>query len=360
MLTNMKKILTPLALLCICFSLQAQKVDLDKFSFDFNYRNLPHKPLDAAFKTYTIEVTSSPSVRNAFIDEEAEDMITLEGWKKLSTSEKGHVEIKIILNDINIVSSQVSERIEIVKDKEGKETGRKNFYKMIVVYRWKGRVIMSDYKKKTLENISVGPINNQKWDSEEFNTSEDATEYYTNNLDLIKGELIRKEVTSALRMANENINFNYGYPESKESETLWILATKKHPESATQKKYSDFFKSTISDVTVEELSPQTKEKLNEIIAYFDGIPNRFATEDKGDKKLRYASYFNKAKIYLYLDNPESAIEEADKLISNGYDDVDGKRIKKEAEELIELFNANNISSRHFVIDTSSATPPLDN
>ncbi len=68
--------------------------------------------------------------------------------------------------------------------------------------------------------------------------------------------------------------------------------------------------------------------------------------------MRYSAYYNKAKIYLILDNPEAAIKECEALIANDYDTKDGERMRKEAEALISLFQKNNRNSRHFSIDLS--------
>jgi hypothetical protein len=153
---------------------------------------------------------------------------------------------------------------------------------------------------------------------------------------------------------------NYGYPTRREAEVLWILDSKKHPEYPTQKEAWDKFKPSVAAVNANEMPASTKQTFEELLKYFDSIVAKYPADEKADKKMRYASFYNKAKIYLYLDQPESAIKEADALIANDYDPGDGKRIKKEAEALIEAFKKNNASSRHFPIDVSAYQPPAAN
>jgi hypothetical protein len=68
---------------------------------------------------------------------------------------------------------------------------------------------------------------------------------------------------------------------------------------------------------------------------------------KADVRIRYAAWFNLCKIYYYLDEPESVAQYADKLFENGYDEKDGPKLKKEAEQLLASFQKTGIHTRHF-------------
>ena len=70
---------------------------------------------------------------------------------------------------------------------------------------------------------------------------------------------------------------------------------------------------------------------------------------KPHKKMRYATYYNLAQLYLIFDMPEKAIEMGDKIIANDYDTRDGKKFKEEAEKLIHLMNINHTKTRHFSV-----------
>jgi hypothetical protein len=52
-------------------------------------------------------------------------------------------------------------------------------------------------------------------------------------------------------------------------------------------------------------------------------------------------------LYLYLDDPESAIKEASGLITNGFDAGDGKDLINQANNLLLLFQKNKTNTRHF-------------
>jgi hypothetical protein len=337
-------------------SAYAQKVDLDKFNFTFGYRALPTAPLSPEYRTFSVDVTTTPVVRNNFTEGSLEDAVVIHGWRRV-TGAPGHLLVNVQLDDLIITKSDIIERVDVQKDKDGKETGRTYYYKVVVDYTWQGRASVRDYKEAPLDATNLGSNMATTWSSEEYSTRKGASDFYYNNKNEIKGRLLREQVNTGLGYATQWLSGKYGYTPSKEYEVLWILDSKKHPEFQAQKDIWDAYKAAVATVTADDFPAATKDKFNEFIKYFDGIPAKYATDDKGEKKLRYASFYNKAKLYLYLDNPEAAIQEADKLIANAYDEGDGKRIKKEAEALIESFKKNNQTSRHFSIDVSQFQPP---
>jgi len=354
----MKKLLFLTALVVTALVSYGQKVDLDKFNHTFDYRDLPRNPQNPEYKTYSVSTNVPSSVRMTYGDKGIENGVSIQGLKKV-TDVKGHLIVYVSMNDLIFTASKVNERVEVQKDKDGKETGRKYYYKVDATYTWGGTGSIGDYKGTAIGSMDL-QASASTWASSEYPTYKEAADYFNNNVNSIRDGLLRTEIKSALGSLNNWLSTNYGYAERTDYEILWILDSKKHPEYAAQHENWEAFKATVATVKRDAISDETKNKFYEIIKYFDGIPSKFTTDEKADKKMRYASYYNKARIYLYLDNPEAAIKEADALIANGYDDGDGKRLKKEAEALAELFKKNNATSRHFTIDLSTATPPAAN
>lgn len=355
----MKKISLIVSLMTLAFVSFGQKVDLDKFNFTFEYRDLPLVPQNPEYNTFSVKTNTTSAVRDNYSESGLEERVNIQGWKRVS-GVSGHLIVSVSLDDLIISSSNVIERIDIQKDKDGKETGRKYYYKVEAVYSWQGSTAVRDFKGADIGKTSLGSSSTSTWTSSEYSTRKEAADYFSNNRTEIKGSLIRNEVNAALTSLTDWLGNNYGYTVRKDSESLWILDSKKHPETAAQKENWEKFKAAVATVKADNISDETIDQFKSVIAYFDGISTRFATEDKNDKKMRYASYYNKAKIYMYLDLPELAIKEAESLIANVYDDGDGKRLKKEAEALVKLFEKNNKISRHFSIDLSAAAAPAGN
>ncbi len=99
-----------------------------------------------------------------------------------------------------------------------------------------------------------------------------------------------------------------------------------------------------------ESSEQIVATLSPTIAYFEGLKSKYASDDKTDKKLRYASFYNLAFLYYYLDMPDKAIEKANELIKNDYDEKDGKAWVTKATELKKVMELNQVKTTHLAIE----------
>jgi hypothetical protein len=365
----MKKILLFALTACLAVNSYAQKVDLDRHWFSFNYRDLPAKPLNPEYRTYSVNITAASNVSNNHSSNELQDAVYIEGWKKVAET-NGHLVINVSLQDLMIVTTDVKNRQEIIKDKEGKETGRKTFYWVEMAYSWGGQVDVKDYNKKMVALRGFGSVNNRaigpnasahaQWKSGEYDSYKGAADYYNNNKNEIKSQLIRQHYTSALSGISASLSSDYGFANRQEKDILWIQVSKKHPEFEAQKENWEAFKEVSASIADTELTEETVAKLNSLLDYFESLKAKYPSEDKADKKMRYSSFYNKAKIYLLLDNPEAAKKEAEGLIENKYDAGDGKKLLKDAEALESLFKRNNMATRHFAIDLSNVEAPAEN
>jgi hypothetical protein len=75
--------------------------------------------------------------------------------------------------------------------------------------------------------------------------------------------------------------------------------------------------------------------------------------------MRYASFYNLAVLYYYLDDPDNMMKEAQGLRLNDYDSRDADGFEKTAVWLKNLFQTTNIHTRHFSIDTGKFTGPFE-
>lgn len=337
------------------FAQKAQKVDIDKARYSYDYRDLPTSPQPADYKTFSVTLNASVNVRSNYGETGIQDQIAIAGWKKVSEA-PGHLIVGLSLEDIVVTSQKVTERVDIQKDKDGKETGRKYYYRAEIGYSWYGSATVKDYKETQVGTKRVGG-SEKSWASSEYSTRKEAADYGNNNIASIRNKLQTDEIKAAITEFNGWLSSSYGFPGRNDSDVLWILDSKKHTEFQAQQDTWNSFKATVGAITADNFPAETKEKLAEIIKYFDGIPAKFATDDKNDKKMRYASFYNKARIYILLENPEAAMKEADALVANAYDEGDGKRLRKEAEDLQAILKKNNATTRHFSIDLSNAVPP---
>jgi len=353
----MKKNVFTLLGLLFCTVAFAQRVDLDRFNFTASYRDFPDEPLPTNYKTYNVRIEAAPSLGLGYSAGNLENMLVIEGLKKVTGT--GHVTIIAILDDIVIEKTETRERIEVKKDKQGVEI-RKTYFATEMTYSFSARASVYDYKGSTvLSNyILYGRDDRRIYKTPEFSNPVDAANHYNNKILEIKSNLTKQLVNTAVSNLNSLLNTRYGYSIQRINDIFWILNNKKHPEYGEQQKAWNNFKNAIVLMSPDEPLDKVKEKMKPVISYFEKLKTIYTGSDKEAKKLRYSSYYNLAKIYLYLDDPSSAIREADALAMNDYDESDGRALRAVAESLDEQLKKNNASTRHFAVDIARYEPPV--
>jgi hypothetical protein len=352
----MKKVYSILVTLLSSLSIFSQRVDLDKYNFNASYIELPKMVIDTSYKTYFVEIEASPSLKKDIDGLNLEEYVDIEGWKRLSGI--GHVKIFTRLEDVFIESIEVKDREEILKDKNGKETGRKTHYYLQMEYTFAAQAKLSDYKGTQISTYTLANRESrQTYNSKEFSSFIEATLYYKfRGMDFPK-LIAERAVRKAMDYLNNDLNYNLGFSPRSVSDFLWILDSKKHPEYNAHRRAWTIFKQAMFQMRAEEPLDQVKQTLVPVISYFEAIKKKYSSDSKGDKKLRYASYFNLAKIYYYLDDPDAVMLEAGELMLNEFDEKDGKRLEAAAVGLKALFKESKFSSRHFPINTEKYDAP---
>ena len=353
----MKKLILVLLTSIAFISVFAQRVDLDRFNFSASFRDFPDDPLPSEYKTYNIRIEAAPSLGLGYTVANLENMISIEGLKKVTGT--GHITIIAILDDIVIEKTETVERVQVTKDKQNVEV-KKSYFATEMTYSFSARATVYDYKGSTVisNHILFERENKRTYKTNEYSNPVDAANNFNNKILEVKSNLSKQLVSSAISSLNSYLNSNYGYAIQKVNDIFWVLNNKKHPEYSEHQKAWNNFKSAIVLMSPDESLDKVKEKMKPVIAYYEKVKTIYTGSDKEAKKLRYASYYNLAKIYLYLDNPAAAMREADALAMNDFDESDGRHLRAVAESLDEQLKKNNASSRHFPVVISSFQPPV--
>lgn len=366
----MKKLLLAFSLL-VSTSLMAQKVDLDRFSFDVKYQVLPSENVPLDKRTYGVHVKTGGPVSNYISDAALYDKINIVGWKRVETADPT-VGIDLTLEDFVYRGSEQKSETKDRKNSDGKVIGTDTYYWVEARYATRGFAKISGpitAKKEEVKKEEVKPVNkflvnavinkpvaptedamSMSFSSEILYTSEKktvnsvATEF-NNNKDAIYNQKLREFVNGAINSVYNRINGRYGFPEFATSELVWILDAK-NDEGKTQTEAIEAVKEIFKGMKADEPTTQIEANLKPLIDYFESLKTKYATDDKPGRKMRYSAYFNLAKIYLYLDQPDKTIKEGEALIANDYDPKDGKRLIEEANRVKELFAKTGFSSRH--------------
>lgn len=337
----------------ICFS---QRVDLDKYNFNASFVELPRMAIDTSYKTYFVELDASSGILKDLEGENIREIVNIQGWRKLPAS--GHVKIFTRLEDIFIVNFEVKERIEVLKDKNGKETGRRSHYYGEVVYTFSALAKVTDFKGNSITTLTLADRDAQRTHkTQEFSSFIEASLYYKfRGLDFTK-DIGKRAARNAMHQLSNTMTHNFGYYPRTVGDFLWILDSKKHPEYIAHRKAWLVFKQAMFQMSAEEPLDEVKRSLVSVISYYETIKKKYSSDSKADRKLRYASCYNLAKIHYYLDDPDAAMREAGELMLNEFDEKDGRRLEAAATDLKNLFRQSKFSSRHFRLETEKYAAP---
>jgi len=334
----------------------SQKVDLDRFRFTTQYRTLPAFGLDTSYRTFYVTVEATRLMRNYLDEMSPENTVFLAGWKKLK--DKGHLAIQVKLEDLLPESVSLKEREEIVKNRNGKDTTRRKLYWQEVVYTFSAFADINDYRGAHIQNIVLADrTHKQVYKSPEFAIKQMAEGYFMINSFAITGQLYRNCVTRAMNSLNNRITNDFGYGEVTVTDQMWIVDSKKHPEYQAHRQAFLQVSEVLFAVSANKSLDGVREQLQPAITYFESIKKKYPSNNKWHRKLRYASFYNLAVIYYYLDDPQAMIKEASGLVLNDFDSRDGKAFEASALHLKNLFIQTKINSRHFAIDPSTFKAP---
>jgi hypothetical protein len=347
------------AFLLFPIALVAQKsVDLDRYRFSVQFRSLPELQLDSTYRTYNVEVEGSKMMQPFLQDMSPEKTVLLEGWRKLP--QDGHIAIKVKLGDLLPESVSVKERAENIKNRNGQITGTRIYYRQEVVYSFDASATLTDYKgMHIMDQQLANRTYKQVYQSPEFSIKQLAEGYFVLNSLAVTKELYRDCVNNAMHYLSERITNNFGFSETTANDFMWIIDSRKHPEYAAHRQAFQQMNEILFSMNANSSIEGAREQLKPVIDYFEKIKKKYPSTNRHDRKIRYASYFNLAVLYYYLDDPQAMMKEANGLELNDYDAKDAKGFVQTATWLKNIFHKTNIYSRHFNIDPSTFKGPYE-
>lgn len=350
----------------------AQKVDLDKFTYDVSYIQLPREYVAPDQRTYGVRVDASPMISDSYPPDAVYQKIGLSGYEKVERDPIVGVTIK--LADLRFLKSEIETRTEQVKDRDGKVTGTNYYYRQVATYAGQGEFQIRGPKAgekpknptadaapanrflaKATSNTDVPTIttvadNNLyrtfTYRSGEYRSAVDASRAYRDAQEVIRRNFINDFVNLSVDQVNGKLADLYGYVPVSDKQFLWILDSDNHPEYAVQQEAIKAVQTLSKTMKATESLTALSNDLQPLIEYFESLKTKYTKSDKPDRKMRYSAFFNLGRLYLLLDQPDKAIAEGKGLILNDYDTGDGKRIIEEAEELKQRLAFHHLAERH--------------
>lgn len=315
----------------------AQSTDLDREKFSVSYVDLPNIPtLDDSKRTYSINLGGIP----------------IEGFTRVKSG--GTIDIKYLFLGTTMGEMSIKERKHEKTNDDGEVISVSYTYK--VRSKFFSKASINVINAATGKNYSKTFNTSTDYESSSFDSHYKAERHYRNNKYDIKNHNRSKHKQSIKRQLIPYLNEVYGYvPYRNNNEYLWILDSKKHPEYKKHHEAYNIVKNAFSKMKYDEATDGIAKELEPAISYFEGVIPRYPGTKRRMRKLKYASYYNLANIYYYLDKPEKVREYANKIIDNSYDKFDGKRFSDNADYLAKSLQDNQMNSRHMKVVTEDVS-----
>jgi len=337
------------SLLSISSVAQTNNVNIDNFRFSYGYRAFPAKPLDPIRFNYAVKINASPLIgKNVFL-KDIYDAVRIRGQVKVINPEEAQVFIELKLENIMISKTEITERKQETKDKEGKVTSTKYFYRLKVTYTFESSYRITKDEKLLIQNSINSRYSNHTFQTTEYNSRKDAEDFWNNNKDALISDFHKDLSFKAAETVSNKASELYGFNALNSRGLLKTMNEKKHNENDTFRAMMEVLKTELQAMTPNE--KLNKAGVAEVIEYFKSLPKKYSDpKSKADQRIRYAAYYNLSVIYYHLDEPENVKQFANLIAPNGYDPKDGEKLNKSAQELINAFKITGIHTRHFSPD----------
>ncbi|CAL2058047.1 hypothetical protein [Tenacibaculum sp. 190524A05c] len=327
----MKKVLLFLLLLTGTISF-GQRTNLDRERFHVSLVNLPSEPIvDNSQRTYSINLGG----------------VSVSGFTRVKAP--GNIDVKFTSSGTTISDARI-DKTKHEKKKDGKVVSVS--YTYVAKATYKSTYTINVINALTGKSYEKSFVESSKYSSNSFDSNYKAEKHYKNNKYDLRSNYRIKHKKAVKSRIKSFLNSRYGYvPYSTKNEVFWILASKKHPEYAMHNEAYTKAKNAFAKMKYDEPTDELAKELEPVIEYFKSVIPKYPGTKRKMRKIKYASYYNLANIYYYLDMPDKVQEYGQKIIDNDYDKSDGRRFLRYAESLKESMEKNNMKSRHMKVVT---------
>lgn len=325
-----------------------QKIDLDHSYTNSHLTYLPETVLAPDVTTYAFQLTGMSNITNWGFNQEQiiKQYSNLQGFKKV-TPEEADLIWTIDVSPIQFNGADIKNSSTTTKDKTGRETTTYTYwYEMYYFKHFSAKVV--NRKGEVIHTYTDGTEGQRlviKSDSK--TTYKEAQDAYNKDAQQSQANVARSSIENGLQYILSSVNHKLGYQQSEVSFNLYITDSPKHPENIAFVKNLKETQRLFAAIPAHQLPDSLVKGLEKAVDYFNSVAIKYTSTEKTDVKLRYASYYNIAQIYLYLDRFDESTEAAKKLIANDYDKKDGEKMIKANIAIKEGLAKAGQKSRHF-------------
>lgn len=328
----------------------AQKVDLDAEPVVVRYISLPQQPFPADYQTYSAVLSANPNDLKSIgmADYFFTNNLKVEGYKKIK--EGGNFNLELNMSDYRPAGGEMKTNATQGKDKSGKIVTTKTYY-YIANYEHSLTLRVKTQDNNTIDE-KTWLKGERTFKSREFSSTAEVNDYLRVSLGRDIALDDQQAMSAAMREIHQYLNTQYGYYPTTEKPLLQILDSDKHPDYAGFQEAYKISRSAFATMKPDQPLDSVRLLLQPALTYFEQQKDKYNSDDKGQRKLKYACLYNLTVLYYWTENLDKASEYANAVIANDYDPKDGKRWLDAIAKLKSSFEINGKTTRHIKFEFS--------
>lgn len=306
------------------------------------YIKLPTQTLDKSIKTYLVEIDrfnsdglyiKGTSVNNLL------SQVQLNGYK--SVNYDADLVVSIGVGAGNFYDKGITSVKR--KTKEGKEY---YMYKKEIEYSNNAHYRLFSKDRRVLDEVEVMNRNqSQTYSTEEFTTAKACEDWWYKNGNAIIDDLKAEMVKSAFDKIRRDLNEKYGYTETSSYVEFKTIKDKDHRDfrkfESTNRTVETAFK-TMSTFSTAEY----EKRIMPAIEFWEEQYPKYRSTDEKEQFLRYACLYNITQAYYWMDDYMKAKDFALKMMDEGVNAKEAKRLFDMIENTEETVNRLGYTKQH--------------
>ena len=334
----------------IAIQASSQAVTIGHEPVPVEYYRIPDEPLDASYKTYSVEIdTRTGELMNSCLSELSleNEYLNLAGYQKVLS--RGDVHFEVSLGDFNVSSERRGTQQVKNKDKDGKETTKTHYY-LEVRYAQPIAWQVTDKKGKTLKDEYIYRwSDDQTWRSINYSSLSELERYWQSSRRYKLSELQKSRIQQGMKVIHDMMNNLYGYKLINENERFEKIGKKKHPAYEGYNTAVETVKKSFKLMDADKSLSEVKKAVQPAIDFYKSADAKCVANDKDGIKLKHIGLYNLGLIYLWLEDFDQAKTYAENIYKFDPKDKDAKRLLDEIYYVETSLQRAKRPSRHQVV-----------
>jgi hypothetical protein len=341
-------------LLCLLSIVCTSQNINNKFT-KISYHKLPESPLPDNYKTYSYELNNfSTILRRIGLSEASLLNSNLYMNRYERVGRNGDISFDVRIDNMNIISERIRQRVSKTKDKNGTQITR-IFYYLYLEYSIPMSILSRSKSGKIIRDNNLTHSGSRKsYKHREYESSRQAADSWRIDRTRVLGDLSRRYIENELKKYGNKMRDLYDFVPSTGSPEFFIIRKKNNKNYERYERAFLIVDNAFKKISHEGIPENMLEKISVSLDFWYAQLQKLSRTHKDQKKLYYACAFNLASAYYWLEDFDKAEKYLLECQSIDYKESNTKSWVSKLQKTRSKLEKNGLSSRHFIIEQESS------